>query len=40
LIAKFNSSAVIDEENIMYFWGDYYDGFRIKTPEMIYDFGG
>ena len=22
----------------MYFWGDYYDGFKIKTPELIYDF--
>ena len=38
LIAKFNSSAVIDWENKMYFWGDYYDGFKIKTPEFIYDF--
>jgi alpha-tubulin suppressor-like RCC1 family protein len=22
----------------MYFWGDYYDGFKVKIPELIYDF--
>lgn len=22
----------------MYFWGDYYDGFKIKTPEFKCDF--
>jgi len=22
----------------MYFWGDYFDGFKIKQPELLYDF--
>ena len=38
LICKFNSSALIDSSNKMYFWGDYFDGFKIKQPELLYDF--
>lgn len=38
VIARFNSSAVFDQESRMYFWGDYYDGFKVKLPEFIYDF--
>lgn len=38
MICKFNSSALIDTENKMYFWGDYFDGFKIKTPDLLYDF--
>jgi hypothetical protein len=33
LICKFNSSAVLDNENNLYYWGDDFDGFRERIPE-------
>lgn len=33
LICKFNSSAVLDDENNLYYWGDDFDGFRERVPE-------
>lgn len=36
LIVKFNSSAIIDSDNNMYFWGENFDG--SKTPELICNF--
>ena len=38
LVVKFNSSAVIDMDNNLYFWGDYFDGFKIKRPELMHNF--
>lgn len=38
LIVRFNSSAVIDRQQNMYFWGDYFDGFKMKTPELVFQF--
>jgi len=35
LVAKFNSSAVIDRQSNIHFWGDYFGGFKIKTPEIL-----
>jgi alpha-tubulin suppressor-like RCC1 family protein len=33
LICKFNSSAVLDSDNNLYYWGDDFDGFRERIPE-------
>ena len=33
LICKFNSNAILDNDNNLYFWGDEFDGFRIRVPE-------
>ena len=33
LICKFNSSAVLDDDNNLYYWGDDFDGFRERIPE-------
>lgn len=33
LICKFNSNAVIDHDNNLYYWGDDFDGFRARVPE-------
>ena len=33
LIWKFNSCAVLDLDNNLYYWGDEFDGFRIRVPE-------
>ena len=33
LICKFNSNAVIDNENNFYYWGDEFDSFRVRIPE-------
>jgi len=38
LICKFTSSAVIDNDENMYFWGDYFDGFKIRVPERVVNF--
>lgn len=39
LICKFNSSAVLDNENNLYYWGDDFDGFRERVPEKKKMFG-
>ena len=38
LVCKFNANAVLDDQENLYFWGDYFDGFKIKTPEKVIDF--
>lgn len=35
LICRFNSSAVLDDDNNLYYWGDDFDGFRERVPKKI-----
>ena len=33
IIWRFNSSAILDNDNNLYYWGDDFDGFRERIPE-------